>query len=199
MPASTDDDDQDRAWLAQVAGRGAEVEKGARALFEKYYRRLVGDMMRTFGLDRAIAEEMVQEGFVRAFKAAAVFRREARVFTWLYSIVANRCRDHLRSPKREDTGDDAQWGVIEAERMLIVDDGPDVEAMQRCVERQFALFAQRYPRHAEALAQVHFNHWTTREAAAARGCSVEAMRQYFVDCRRKIREYLEQCRHFLEP
>lgn len=41
------------------------------------------------------AEDIVQEAFVRAWKALASFRAEARFRTWLYRIVVNLCYSQL--------------------------------------------------------------------------------------------------------
>jgi RNA polymerase sigma-70 factor (ECF subfamily) len=43
-----------------------------------------------------VAEEVVQEAFVRVVQNAAEFKHEARFTTWIYTIVRNLCIDHLR-------------------------------------------------------------------------------------------------------
>jgi RNA polymerase sigma-70 factor (ECF subfamily) len=43
------------------------------------------------------AEDILQESLVSAYLALKSFRGESGIFTWLYRIVVNRCRDHLRS------------------------------------------------------------------------------------------------------
>lgn len=47
------------------------------------------------------AAEIAEETFVRAFFAADKFRPKAQVKTWLFTIAANLCRDHLRRRKKE--------------------------------------------------------------------------------------------------
>jgi RNA polymerase sigma-70 factor (ECF subfamily) len=44
---------------------------------------------------RDAAADAVAEGFVRAFRRLASCREPARLRTWLYRIVANRCKSHL--------------------------------------------------------------------------------------------------------
>ncbi|HVH68167.1 MAG TPA: sigma-70 family RNA polymerase sigma factor [Gemmatimonadales bacterium] len=44
---------------------------------------------------RDAAADAVAEGFVRAFRHLASCRDTARLRTWLYRIVANRCKSHL--------------------------------------------------------------------------------------------------------
>jgi RNA polymerase sigma-70 factor (ECF subfamily) len=44
----------------------------------------------------SVAEEVVQDAFVRVVQNAADFKHEARFTTWVYTIVRNLCIDHLR-------------------------------------------------------------------------------------------------------
>ncbi len=45
---------------------------------------------------RSVAEDLVQDVFVRVVQNAADFKHEARFSTWLYAIARNLCVDHLR-------------------------------------------------------------------------------------------------------
>jgi RNA polymerase sigma-70 factor (ECF subfamily) len=56
-----------------------------------------------------VAEEVVQEAFVRVVQHAADFKHEARFTTWIYTIVRNLCTDHLRkrSLRRHPSLDEA--------------------------------------------------------------------------------------------
>ncbi|MCM8768446.1 MAG: RNA polymerase sigma factor [Candidatus Omnitrophica bacterium] len=47
------------------------------------------------------ALDVVQESFLRAFRKRNNFRGRAKVSTWLYRIVTNRCYDVLRKRSRE--------------------------------------------------------------------------------------------------
>ncbi len=50
--------------------------------------------------DRGDAEEAVQDGFVKAFRALGRFRREAPFRPWLLRIVANEAHNRRRSAGR---------------------------------------------------------------------------------------------------
>jgi RNA polymerase sigma-70 factor (ECF subfamily) len=47
--------------------------------------------------DRALAEELTQETFVRAFRAMRTMRRETKLSTWLFGIARNVARESLRA------------------------------------------------------------------------------------------------------
>lgn len=47
--------------------------------------------------DRHAAEDVAQEAFLRAYRSMDDFRGDSQVYTWLYRITINLCRDRLRS------------------------------------------------------------------------------------------------------
>src|SRR6266699_4169577 len=51
---------------------------------------------------RDAAADAVAESFVRAYRHLASCREPARLRTWLYRIVANRCKSHLARRSRAE-------------------------------------------------------------------------------------------------
>lgn len=70
-----------------------------RVLYERYKSRLMTYASYVLG-DRAAAEDVSQETFLRVFRHAGRFDRTKRFSTWIYSIAANLCRDELRKRAR---------------------------------------------------------------------------------------------------
>ena len=70
-----------------------------RLLFERYSRPVISFVYDMVG-DRALAEDLTQETFVRAHRHLAALREESKFSTWLFSIAKNVAREHLRSPER---------------------------------------------------------------------------------------------------
>ena len=81
-----------------------------RLIFERYSRPVISF---TFDLvnDRALAEELTQETFVRAYRAMRTMRRETKLSTWLFGIARNVARESIRARIRAnshvDLGDKA--------------------------------------------------------------------------------------------
>lgn len=76
---------------------------GDRAAFEELFRRIAPQLFRLFQRDvwRAQdAEELVQETFLRAHRAAADFRRGSPLRPWLFTIALNLRREHARRRAR---------------------------------------------------------------------------------------------------
>jgi RNA polymerase sigma factor (sigma-70 family) len=73
--------------------------EGDASAFDRLYARHKGPLYR-FMLrsikDRAVAEELYQEVWMRAIEARARYQPQAKFSTWLYTIAHNRMVDHWR-------------------------------------------------------------------------------------------------------
>ena len=75
-------------------------EEGAfDALFDRWATRLLRFLTRMVK-DRAVAEELVQETFLRVHRARERYSPDAKFSTWLYTIAGNAARNELRRPFR---------------------------------------------------------------------------------------------------
>ncbi len=92
-------DDEDAQLMLAV--RGGDV--GA---FETLFRRWAGRVLRYVGRmvrDPALAEELVQEVFLRVHRARERYTPDAKFSTWLFTIATNLARNELRRPQRRAT------------------------------------------------------------------------------------------------
>ena len=64
-------------------------------LVRRYQKRMINIAYRVVG-DYDGACDVVQESFLCAYRAIGKFRGDARFATWLYGIVLNQARSHLR-------------------------------------------------------------------------------------------------------
>jgi len=100
---------------ALVAGLAADDSRAATAFVRRFQARVFGLAVTMVG-DGAIAEELAQETFARAWRHAAAYdARRGRVSTWLLTITRNLAVDHLRA-KRPEPLDPA--AINEAETAL---------------------------------------------------------------------------------
>ena len=77
-----------------AAARGGDSE-AFRHIFDRWSRPLISFVYDMVG-DRALAEDLTQETFVRAYKYLGALRDESKFSTWLFSIARNVAREHLR-------------------------------------------------------------------------------------------------------
>jgi len=80
-----------------------------------YQHRVFGVALRMLG-NRAEAEEVAQEAFVRAHRALGAFRGDAKLSTWLYAITSRLCLNRLASGERRlvRQGEDALLRLSDA-------------------------------------------------------------------------------------
>jgi RNA polymerase sigma-70 factor (ECF subfamily) len=135
--ADTAHHDEDSA-LVERAGRGD------RAAFEELYRRhrdrVYGLLWRLAGGDAALAEDLLQEAFVRVWQKLDSFRGESRFGTWLHRLSANVAlsdrRIRLKRVQRETVLDEAAERTATGDR--------DVRAGQQMdLERAIAALPER--------------------------------------------------------
>lgn len=98
--------ERDVARDERTTGDGliAACQKGDREafrrLFEAHKDRVYSMAVYTLGGDRAAAEDVTQEVFLRVFTHIGQFRGDADFATWLYRLVANACVDEQRQRRR---------------------------------------------------------------------------------------------------
>jgi RNA polymerase sigma-70 factor, ECF subfamily len=82
-------------------------------LFDRYHRPLFDFLSRMTG-NRAAAEDMVQDVFVRILKYRATYREGGRFETWLFRIARNARADYFRARVAETALDEAADHLLEA-------------------------------------------------------------------------------------
>jgi RNA polymerase sigma-70 factor (ECF subfamily) len=70
-------------------------EQGFRRLFQRYNGPLVHYLYRFSG-NRAVAEELMQEAFLRVCRAARTYEPRTAFRTWLYQIATNVAKNEIR-------------------------------------------------------------------------------------------------------
>jgi len=94
----------------------ARAQQGDTRAFEllviKYQRRverLVGRMVR----DEALAQDIAQESFMRAYRALPQFRGDSAFYTWLYRIAVNTAKRSLLEARRDPVTFESQRQTAE--------------------------------------------------------------------------------------
>ena len=67
----------------------------------KYQSRLISTAFK-FVKDVQIAEDIVQDSFIKAFNALESFREDSSFYTWIYRITVNTSKNFLVSKKRKN-------------------------------------------------------------------------------------------------
>lgn len=109
-------------------------ERAYHELFVRHQKDVVRIVYRTLGPD-ADLDDIVQEAFVQIFRSLARFRGDAKLTTWIYRIVTNVARMHLRSRRARPTLTSAS-----ARDLAIADDTQDPSEISQRNARLRALY-----------------------------------------------------------
>lgn len=110
--------DIDRA-LVERAQHGDK--RAFELLVEKYQRRL-GRLLSRFIRDPSEVEDVMQEAFIKAYRALPGFRGDSAFYTWLYRIGINTAKNYLaamgrRAPTSTDMEAEEAEGHVDGERL----------------------------------------------------------------------------------
>ncbi len=95
-----ENDTQSDAFLVQQVQAGHQ--KAFDLLVAKYQRRIFRLVLR-FVRDPALAEDVAQETFLRAYRAIGQFRGDSQFYTWLYRIAVNTAKKAISDDMRDPT------------------------------------------------------------------------------------------------
>jgi RNA polymerase sigma-70 factor (ECF subfamily) len=104
------------------------------ALVERHHSPLLGYLYRMTGGDRPLAEDLVQEAFLRVLRSIGQYRHPRPFKPWLYAIATNLARDHYKRAETRHTvserGDEVACGqdVRPEERVLAGEEAERVAA-----------------------------------------------------------------------
>ncbi|PIQ13513.1 MAG: RNA polymerase sigma factor RpoE [Hydrogenophilales bacterium CG_4_9_14_3_um_filter_59_35] len=90
----------DREIDQQLVERAQHGDKHAFELLVAKYQRKLGRLLSRFIRNPTEVEDVVQEAFIKAYRALPSFRGESAFYTWLYRIGINTAKNYLVSERR---------------------------------------------------------------------------------------------------
>jgi RNA polymerase sigma-70 factor (ECF subfamily) len=106
-----------------VLRRAQRGDERAFALILRAYETPIFNYVYRIVGDRALAEDLTQEVFVRVFQALPRFSLRCKFTTWLFQVTKNRVLDELRARERRP------------HTVLAIEDAPRLEIIDPPVER----------------------------------------------------------------
>lgn len=179
-------DEEDQALMLEVARNDTQA---FRRLYDRYKAPILSYLTAFVG-SRAVAEDLLQETFLRVYRHRREYTQEHRFSTWLWTIARRLAIDHSRrSATKFELG-----GLDESQVGADPDAIPDAEAalLQRA-RREAVLhcLGELAPAAREAVALRTFSELTYDELAVAIGASIAAVKsilhrakQRLLDCLR---------------
>ena len=176
------------AAVADEAELVARARGGDRRAFEQLYRdhvnRIHALCWRLCGGDGALASDMVQEAFIRAWRKLHHFRGESAFGTWLHRLTVNLVlgekRKQLRRAALEQPLEETHVGRL-----------PATESMPG-VDRDLEVAIARLPERARTVLVLHdIEGYQHDEIGRLAGMAVGTSKAQLHRARRLLREWLE--------
>lgn len=173
-------DDPDEELVRQI---GEGDKRAAAALMHRHLSKMVGLASRML-CDRAEAEDVAQEVFLRVWKHAQRWEPgRAKFETWMHRVAMNLCLDRLRKAGRnagEVSPETPDW---KASATRSLDDQQRSERVRNALGR---LPAQQR----SAIVLCYFQERSNQEAADLLGISVDALESRLARGRRGLKSLL---------
>lgn len=156
-------------------------------LVRRYQNRVFAVALRMLG-DRAEAEDLCQEVFLKVFRSLGGYRGEAKFSTWLYSIVSHECLNRLRAwrPPRQARATDR-----EGEAPALADPSPDAATQlerRELAERLEEEIGRLRPEHRAILILRDLQGLSYEEIAEALGLELGTVRSRLHRARAELKE-----------
>jgi RNA polymerase sigma factor (sigma-70 family) len=157
-------------------------------VYERYHVRVYGFLARMVQR-RDVAEDLLQETWMRLATHASRLREDTELGAWLFTVARNLCRSYHR------------WRVLDSERVSELtlsryrrsEDGSPFETVSasQLEQRLDAALATLAPRYREVLLLVAVERMAPAEAAAVLGLKPDTLRQRLARARAMMAGALE--------
>ena len=124
-------------------------EKGLRALMDTHQSRLYWHIRRLI-VDHSLAQDVLQDTFIKAFQNFHQFKKESKLYTWLYRIATNEALQQLNKMKKmQKTDEDAEYHLQNLTAENASATGEEIEiilqkAIHMLPDKQKLVFTLRY-------------------------------------------------------
>lgn len=192
LPAPADGSSD--AELVSLAIAGSDL---AFAQIMRRYNRLLFRTVRSILKNDADAQDALQEAYLRAWRALASFRSDARLSTWLVRIVVNEALGRLRRSSAQvvplDAAMDTDGQTLEMQMQASPDDQPEPAAMRAQVRAQIEARIDTLPESFRTVFMLRgVQELTVEEVAAALDIPEATVRSRFFRARGILREGLSR-------
>jgi RNA polymerase sigma-70 factor (ECF subfamily) len=140
--------------------------------------------------DRARAEELAQEAFLRIWRGLATWRRESSFSTWIFSVAANVYRSHLKNLPELSLDD-----VSEPASPFHLDRHLEGAARDEAIRRAVLALPEKYR---EPVILYYFHEMDLAAAAATMGMPEGTMKARLARARALLRQRFPQLEAQLE-
>ncbi len=137
--------------------------------------------------DEDTARDLAQESFIAAYAGLDRFRFGSKFSSWLYSIVLNKCRDHLRLAR--DTVSTDELAEVMPDKGVSPEQAASAHQSGDVLQRALDALP---PEYREVLVLKHIEELDYREIAAITGAGIPALKVRAHRGREMLKKILEK-------
>ena len=167
-------------------------DKQAFNLLVQKYQFRIRHLVARFIKDSAEQEDIVQETFIKAYRAIARFRGDSAFYTWLYRIAVNTSKNYLvaagRRPPGQDVDVDDVANIRGANGLVETNSPEEMVQNDELVEAIKKSIANLPPELKEAIQLREFDGLSYEDIAAVMNCPIGTVRSRIF----RAREAIEQ-------
>jgi RNA polymerase sigma-70 factor, ECF subfamily len=154
---------------------------------DQYYHR-VRKFILTSVRDESVADDLIQETFIKIQENLDSLRDPAKISSWIFSIAHHLCQDHFRTQKKSSSHEEIHDGLVNLEETRVQKRLEQGE-MSQCVQDKLKLLPESQ-RSIIILAEVmEFSH---QEIADILGLTVENVKVRLHRARKRFKSILEK-------
>ncbi|MBX3061922.1 MAG: RNA polymerase sigma factor [Anaerolineae bacterium] len=173
--------------LAQLLSRGQR--EMLTPLVERHHARLLGYLYRLSGGERTLAEDWVQESFMRLLRQISQYVYPRPFKPYLYAIATNIARDHFKSAASR-TG---SLPLDYADHMVADQPSPEqTVAADQQVQQVILTLRQLPDQQRETVILRYYEEWSLAEIAAALDVPIGTVKSRLSLALKRLRELLRE-------
>jgi RNA polymerase sigma-70 factor (ECF subfamily) len=179
----------------QLVERAQRGDKRAFELLVDKYQRRLGRLLSRFIRDPSEVEDVMQEAFIKAYRALPAFRGDSAFYTWLYRIGINTAKNYLaamgrRAPTSTDLEAEEAEGHVDGERLRDLNT-PENLLLSREIADTVNSTIESLPEELRTAIQLReMEGMSYEEIASIMGCPIGTVRSRIFRAREAIAERL---------
>jgi RNA polymerase sigma-70 factor (ECF subfamily) len=182
----------------ELAAQAAAGNERAFAELLRRYERPIFSLVYRMVRDRALAEDLAQEAFIRAFNAVSSFDPRYKFSSWIFKIANNHAIDHLRKRKLDTVSIDGSphaRTAQEEERTRLVVESENENPLEYVEHRELGdqiehAIGQLRPEYRTAVLLRHVDGYAYEEIAGIMDLPLGTVKTYLHRARADLKESL---------
>ena len=160
--------------------------KGVQLMMDAYQSRLYWHIRRLI-VDHDLAQDVLQDTFIKAYQNFHQFKQDSQLYTWLYRIATNESLQQLNKLKRmQKTEEDAEYHLQNLVAENVESDADEIQTLlQKAIhtlpEKQKLVFTMRY-----------YEDLPYEEISKILDMSVGTLKTNYHYAKQKVEDYIKQ-------